>query len=108
MSKKTRQKAQQLPLEPPKPVQPASSGKAFWRRNGWVLALGLFIFSNIALRAIDTGALPRGAFGMVAALTVASVGVAGSYGLQFMQTSRRARLENWQKADWEAWRNGHG
>jgi hypothetical protein len=108
MSKKTRQKAQQVKLEPSKPVTSGSSGKAFWRRNGLIVALGLFIFSNIALRAIDTRSLPQSAFAMIAALTVASVGLAGSYGLQYLQTSRRARLENWGKSEWEAWRNGHG
>jgi uncharacterized membrane protein len=109
MSKKTRRKSKQpAKPEPAPPVVPTSSGKAFWRRNGLIVALGLFIFSNVALRAVDTRALPPSAFLMIGLLTVLSIGLTGAYGLQYLLASRRARLEGWGKREWEGWRNGHG
>ena len=111
MSKKTRQKAKQQRPESPAPVAPQAvppspSFKSLWRRHGLLIAAGCFILSNLALRLVDTKVLEPTAFPLIVVLTFGSVGLAGVYGLQQLQVSRRSRLEGWSKADWERWRNG--
>jgi hypothetical protein len=109
MSKKTRRKSQQpakLETAPP-PVTLNSSARSLWRRSGLFIALGLFVFANLALRLVDTRTLAPTAFGMIAALTFLSLALALTYGVQYILTSSRATRDGWRKEDWERWRNGY-
>jgi hypothetical protein len=105
MSKKTRQKTSQpAPVAPPMTL--SSSAKSVWRRSGLLIAGGLFLLSNLALRLVDTKTLEPTALPMIVFLTFLSIALAIGFGVQQLLVSRRAQLEGWNKTDWEAWRNG--
>jgi hypothetical protein len=105
MSKKA--KVPQKPiLEPMPPVTALSSARSFWRRNGLFTAIGLFALANVALLAMDAKRIASTAFGMIAFLTVLSIFMAISYGLQYLQVKRRAELEAWSERRWKLWREG--
>jgi hypothetical protein len=106
MSKKTRQKTlQPAPVAPP-PMTVSSSAKSVWRRSGLLIAGGLFLLSNLALRLVDTKTLEQTALPMIVFLTFLSIVLAIGFGIQYALVSSRARREGWSKSDWEGWRNG--
>ena len=70
MSKKTRQKAVQTTPEPVKVVTVNSSAKALWRRNGLLIAGGLFLLANLAFRLMDAKTIAPTAFPMILVLTI--------------------------------------
>jgi hypothetical protein len=106
MSKKTRRKTlQPAPVAPP-PMTVSSSAKSVWRRSGLLIAGGLFLLSNLALRLVDTKTLEQTALPMIVFLTFLSIALAIGFGLQQLIVSRRAQSEGWSKTDWEQWRNG--
>ncbi len=105
MSKKTKQ-PQKPVLEPLPPVTTGSSARSFWRRNGLFSAIGLFALANVALLAMDAKRLAPTAFPMIAFLTVFSIVLAISYGLQYLQVKRKAELEVWSERKWKLWREG--
>jgi hypothetical protein len=106
MSKK-KSKPQKPAPEPPPPITASSSFKSLWRRNGLFLAIGLFVLANISLLAMDAGRISQTAFGMISVLTIVSILLAITYGLQHLQLKRRADLENWNAQKWQRWRDGH-
>lgn len=107
MSKKTRRKAAQK-TAPHAPTPTRSSGLAsLWRRAGLWIALGLFVFANIALRVLDNNRIESTAFVTIAFLTLLSIGLAIGYGLEYALTRRRATLEGWDAQRWKRWLDGH-
>jgi hypothetical protein len=106
MSKKTRQKTSQPAPVAPLPMTVSSSAKSVWRRSGLLIAGGLFLLSNLALRLVDTKTLEPTALPMIVFLTFLSIALAIGFGVQQLLVSRRAQSEGWSKADWERWRNG--
>jgi hypothetical protein len=106
MSKK-KPKPQNPVLEPPPPITASSSFKSLWRRNGLFLAIGMFVLANISLLAMDAGRISQTAFGMISVLTILSILLAITYGLQHLQIKRRANLEQWDGKKWQRWRDGH-
>ncbi|MFN3265690.1 MAG: hypothetical protein ACK41E_02515 [Deinococcales bacterium] len=109
MSKKKPKNSSNKPIpEPPPPTTALSSFRSLWRRNGLFLAIGMFVLANITLLAMDAGRISQTAFGMISVLTILSILLAITYGLQYLQTKRRADLENWDSQKWQRWRDGHG
>ena len=110
MSKKTRRKAAKpaRPSQPPphEPAAPANALASVWRRGGLWIALGLFVFANIALRVVDANRADRSAFVTIVFLTLLSIGLAIGYGLEYALTRRRAALEGWDAKRWKAWQDG--
>lgn len=107
MAKKAKQPQKPIP-EPPPPATALSSFRSLWRRNGLFLAIGMFVLANIALLAMDAGRISQTAFGMISVLTILSILLAITYGLQHLQIKRRADLEKWDSNKWQRWRDGHG
>jgi hypothetical protein len=107
MSKK-KAKLQKPVLEPPPAITASSSFRALWRRNGLFLAIGMFVLANISLLAMDAGRISQTAFGMISVLTVVSILLAITYGLQYLQVKRRSEIEQWDSKKWQRWRDGHG
>ncbi len=105
MSKKAKQ-PQKPVLEPMPPTTAVSSAKSFWRRNGLFFAIGLFIMANVLLLAMDSQRIAATAFGVIAFLTVFSIILAVTYGLQYLQVKRRAELEVWSERQWKLWKEG--
>ncbi len=105
MSKKSKTPSKPI-LEPMPPTTAASSAKSFWRRNGLFFAIGIFALANIALLAMDNKQLAPTAFPMITVLTFLSIGMAVTYGLQYLQVKRKAELEGWSERKWKLWREG--
>ena len=105
MTKKAKTTSKPM-LEPTPPTTAVSSAKSFWRRNGLFTAIGLFVLANVALLAMDNKQLASTAFGMISVLTILSIFMAITYGLQYLQTKRRAELEQWSPHQWKLWREG--
>jgi hypothetical protein len=106
MSRK-KPKPQKPVLEPPPTITASSSLKSLWRRNGLFLAIGMFMLANISLLAMDAGRISQTAFPMISVLTIVSILLAITYGLQHLQIKRRAELDNWNSQKWQRWRDGH-
>jgi hypothetical protein len=105
MSKKAKQPQKPI-LEPMPPATAVSSAKSFWRRNGLFFAIGLFVMANVLLLAMDSQRIAQTAFGVIAFLTIFSIGMAITYGLQYLQVKRKAELEGWSERKWKLWREG--
>lgn len=105
MSKKAKQSQKPI-LEPMPPVTALSSARSLWRRNGLFFAIGLFVMANVFLLAMDNKMIAPTAFPMISFLTVLSIIMTISYGLQYLQVKRRAELEKWSEHKWKLWREG--
>jgi hypothetical protein len=105
MSKKVKQ-PQKPVLEPMPPTTAVSSVRSLWRRNGLFFAIGLFVMANVFLIAMDNKVIAPTAFGMITFLTIFSIIMAISYGLQYLQVKRRAALKVWSEHKWKLWREG--
>ncbi len=105
MSKKAKQ-TQKPMLEPMPSATASSSAKSLWRRNGLFFAIGMFVLANVFLLAMDAKQIAPTAFPMIAFLTVLSLVMAITYGLQYLQVKRKAELEAWSEHKWKLWREG--
>ncbi len=106
MAKKVKQIIIKPKPEPMPPVTALSSARSLWRRNGLFIAIGFFVMASVFLLAMDNKVIAQTAFPMISFLTILSIVMAISYGLQYLQVKRRAELEAWSEHKWKLWREG--